>query len=134
MGKFLNSLKNRGIPYRITFLIIGISSTLWFLIRVIPKPSRASYPCMRAAAPVMSGFIIYLLAISGAFMAFKKSKKLFIKAKYIYAIVFLILAIVAGAVSLTLNNKEVSAKTFKAALLPEGPNNPMGEPQGIKPG
>ena len=25
---------------------------LWFLVRVISKPSRASYPCQRAAAPL----------------------------------------------------------------------------------
>ena len=134
IGKFINSLEERGVPYRIIFFVMGILSTLWFLIRVIPKPSRATYPCMRAAAPVMSSFIIYLLTISGTFVAFRKSKNLFRKARYIYAFIFLILAIVAGTVSFTLNNKEASAKTFKAAVLPEGPNNPMGTPMGIMPG
>ncbi len=89
---------------------------------------------MRAAAPVMSGFIIYLLTISGTYLAFKRSKKFFKKAKYIYAFVFLILAVIAGAVSFSLNNKEASARSFKTAVLPEGPNNPMGVPQGIMPG
>jgi hypothetical protein len=134
IGKFIFSLENHCVPYRITFFIMGIVSTLWFLIRVIPKPSRASYPCMRAAAPIMSSFIIYLLTISGTFLAFRKSKVLFKKAKYIYAFIFLVLAIVAGAVSLTLNNKEASARSFKAAVLPEGPNNPMGTPMGLMPG
>ncbi len=46
---------------RISFILTGIASTVWFLIRVIPKPSRATYPCMRAAAPIMSGFVIYIL-------------------------------------------------------------------------
>ena len=32
-------------------IIIGISATYGFLVRVIPKPSRARYPCMQAAAP-----------------------------------------------------------------------------------
>jgi hypothetical protein len=41
------------IPGKILFIIMGVASTLWFLIRVIPKPQRAAYPCMRAAAPVM---------------------------------------------------------------------------------
>jgi hypothetical protein len=46
-------------------LILGASATLWFLIRVIPKPSRARYPCMQAAAPIMSTFVIYLLGLYG---------------------------------------------------------------------
>jgi hypothetical protein len=28
----------------------GLASLIWFLVRVVPKPSRASYPCQRAAA------------------------------------------------------------------------------------
>ena len=47
------------------FLILGIFSTVWFLVRVIPKPGRAAYPCMRAAAPFMSGFIVYVLGVGG---------------------------------------------------------------------
>ena len=49
--------KNR-IPYKLVFIIMGIASTIWFLIRVIPKPSRATYPCMKVAAPFMSGFVV----------------------------------------------------------------------------
>ena len=54
-------MKNHNIPSVIIFFIVGIMSTDWFLIRVIPKPSRATYPCMRVAAPFMSGFVVYLL-------------------------------------------------------------------------
>src|SRR3989339_857522 len=60
---------------RLAFAVLGIASTLWFLIRVIPKPSRASYPCMRAAAPMMSSFILYLLAVTGTLLAFKRAKR-----------------------------------------------------------
>ena len=40
--------------------IVGIMAVVWFLIRVIPKPSRAAYPCQRAAFPVASAFMIWL--------------------------------------------------------------------------
>ncbi len=33
---------------------------------MIPKPSRAGYPCMRASFPILSGFVGYLLALVGA--------------------------------------------------------------------
>ena len=134
LSKLFSFSTNKGLITKITFLFMGISSTIWFLIRVIPKPSRASYPCMRAAAPFMSGFVLYLLSISGAFVAFRKSKELLKRARYISAFVLLILAIIAGAVSFTINTKDTSAKVFMAAELPEGPNNPMGEAQGILPG
>ena len=32
-------------------------------MRVIPKPSRASYPCQRAAFPIASGFVIWLCGV-----------------------------------------------------------------------
>ncbi len=57
------------------FYVAGITSTIWFLVRVIPKPTRATYPCMRAAAPLMSGFVIYLLGIWGSAFAFKAGQE-----------------------------------------------------------
>jgi hypothetical protein len=39
-------------------ILAGLASLVWFLVRVIPKPSRAFYPCQRAAAPLASGFVI----------------------------------------------------------------------------
>src|ERR1022692_2806385 len=44
-------------------ILAGLASLVWFLVRVIPKPSRAFYPCQRAAAPLASGFVIYLVAL-----------------------------------------------------------------------
>jgi hypothetical protein len=131
--KIFSFSRNNLLVTRIIFLFLGISSTLWFLVRVIPKPSRASYPCMRAAAPFMSGFVLYLLSITGAFVAFRKSKQLFKKAKYVLAALLLILAAIAGTISLTVNTKKTSAAVM-AYTLPEGPNNPMGEAKGILPG
>ena len=32
--------------------LVGLLALVWYLVRVIPKPSRASYPCQRAALPV----------------------------------------------------------------------------------
>jgi len=51
---------------RWAFLTAGLGSLIWFLVRVIPKPSRAAYPCQRAAAPFASAFVVWLLAILGA--------------------------------------------------------------------
>jgi len=51
--------------FRFVASLMGIAAVLWFLIRVVPKPSRASYPCQRAAFPVASAFVIWLLGAAG---------------------------------------------------------------------
>jgi hypothetical protein len=117
---------------KIVFIAIGISSTIWFLIRVIPKPQRATYPCMRAAAPVMSTFVIYLLTLSGSLFAFKKAKTHFKKARYIYATSFFVLAIVCAFLFSANNTETVKAGTVDINSLLS--NSPMGVEHGIFPG
>ncbi len=53
---------------------LGLVSLLWFLVRVIPKPSRASYPCQRIAFPVASGFVVWVLALLGSAFAWRKAR------------------------------------------------------------
>ena len=84
---FLNEFKHligKTTFAKSSFIVLGIASTVWFLIRVIPKPQRATYPCMRAAAPLMSTFVIYLLTLSCSVMAFRKAKVYLLKARYLY--------------------------------------------------
>ena len=57
------------------FPVIGFLSLFWFLIRVIPKPSRATYPCMRATAPLASSFVIWLIGLSTSVLFFRKARK-----------------------------------------------------------
>ena len=58
---------------KITFILFGAGSIIWFLIRVIPKPSRATYPCMRATYPIISVFVVYLIAMFTSMFLFKKN-------------------------------------------------------------
>jgi len=51
--------KYRGINWSnswsvIAFPVTGLTALIWFLVRVIPKPSRVTYPCMKVAAPLAS--------------------------------------------------------------------------------
>lgn len=49
--------------HKLHFVLIGLGATVWFLIRVIPKPSRASYPCQQAAFPIASAFVLWLVGL-----------------------------------------------------------------------
>ncbi len=139
-GRFVvlcHKLINFKIPYKLSFIIIGIASTGWFLIRVIPKPSRATYPCMKAAAPFMSSFVIYLLGISSSALLFRRSGRLLKKAKYVVAAVVFMGSLVLFTFSSNLFPDQVSAagSIYKAAVPSDFPaNQPMGEALGIFPG
>ena len=53
---------------------MGLASLVWFLVRVIPKPSRAAYPCQRVAFPVASGFVVWLMALAGSAFAWRQAR------------------------------------------------------------
>jgi hypothetical protein len=128
--KIKNILSDKQIPARYVLFFIEFFSTIWFLIRVIPKPSRAAYPCMQAAYPFLSGFVIYILSVTTAVFAFKKSKQSFIKAKYLSAGLFFIIALLAGVVNLDSSSIPVYANS----KLLISPNQPIGVARGIYPG
>ncbi len=132
--KLYNRLRSFKVPYKIIFIIIGIASTLWFLVRVIPKPSRAGYPCMRAAAPFMSSFVIYLLSISGSVLLFKRSRQFFHRTRYITAAVAFVGALVLFAVSSNILPEKLVAAELKSDPEDFPPNLPMGEELGVFPG
>lgn len=121
--------------YKPVLLIAGFLATLWFLIRVIPKPSRAGYPCMRAAAPLMSGFVLYILSLTSAFSAFRKSRNFFRKKNYIAALLFIGVGLISAGIFFTFHTqKPTYAQPAFASEPPDGANNPMGEGLGIFPG
>jgi hypothetical protein len=118
------------------FLISGILSLLWFIIRVIPKPQRAYYPCMRAAMPIASSFVIYLISLSGSVVFLRKAKKLFKEERFKWGILILAFASIFTVLSLVQNNAYVSATTVKHKWFsdPLGANDPIGVAKGIFPG
>lgn len=133
LGKVRNWMKDHHLPPRLLFFLMGIISTLWFLIRVIPKPSRATYPCMQVAAPFMSGFVIYMLTLGGITLALRKAKQNIFRARYIAAGSFLLAALAGIVISITngINNSYANAPDANGP--DDGPNNPTGKAQGIYP-
>ncbi len=132
LQKYQERTAQKPIRGKIIFLTLGILTTIWFLIRVIPKPQRAAYPCMQASAPFMSGFVIYLLSLTGTLKAVSLARLNFRKAKYLYFAVFLVVAAI-GSFALFVHNPE----NIFAGPAPEWiitPNSPLGTDQAIHPG
>jgi hypothetical protein len=110
------------------FPFTGFVALIWFLVRVLPKPSRATYPCQRVAFPLASGFIIWLLGLAGSVSAFRKAKHCRTQARFVLYSVFVALSI--GSAWLALSTSEE-----KAALADvQTPNAPIGIAQGVNPG
>ncbi len=63
-GKIVG-INQKSVWYRLFFPIIGLLALIWFLVRVIPKPSRAAYPCQQIAAPLAISFVASIGAGAG---------------------------------------------------------------------
>ena len=106
--------------------LAGVASLVWFLVRVIPKPSRAAYPCQRAAFPVASGFVLWLAAVAGSMWSWRRSREGAVPGwkAFIWG-----LAAVAGLTAVV-----VELPAPRATAGPATAHPPLGEGQGIFPG
>lgn len=117
---------------KLLFPILGLAALIWFLIRVIPKPSRASYPCIRASMPLASSFVLYVISLTTTLFVFKKARTFLFKAKYALFAGTLILGIALSYITTALNNQKAVASYMSAPLL--AANEVVGAGQGTFPG
>lgn len=125
-------------------IAIGFGALVWFLIRVVPKPSRASYPCQRAAFPLASAFIIWLTGMVGSLLGVKYLGRLFARNKWVVAGSSLLIAVVLSfwmtIIPSGIANSFAAAPdtTYVPAVgfdwKPGLSNQPIGVAQGIYPG
>lgn len=132
--KLIQWLKNNKIHSKIVFFVMGILSTAWFLIRVIPKPSRAAYPCMQATAPYMSAFVLWLTGIGGGAFSLVQFRRTMYEAKYLLAFVFLLMISSFYLVTQFATSQNSNAMSVSDIRGHFPPNEPMGVAQGIFPG
>lgn len=129
---FFKRMRKKSFWTRLFFPFIGLGSLVWFLIRVIPKPSRASYPCMQVAAPLASSFVMYMIGIIGSLAAFRLAKTSFQKARYISGALAVIVFLILSSWLIIDSAESAQAKISTVRDLPA--NQPMGEARGIFPG
>lgn len=129
---------NRGSRQKRLSIFIGLIATAWFLIRVIPKPSRAAYPCQRAAFPVASGFILWMLSLFALKPFIKRIRKNFPWKLWPDSVLSILMA--AGFIVWTIMSliTVINADSKNAAtgydFVPAKSNDPKGIAKGIFPG
>jgi hypothetical protein len=120
--------------FRLLFPLLGLGSLIWFLIRVIPKPSRATYPCMKAAFPLASSFVAYMIGLAASVFAYKQARLRFQDSRIVIGSFLVFIAIIAGGFAFLQPQSPSYAALMNTLADPYGPNNPIGEAKGIFPG
>jgi hypothetical protein len=117
--------------------LTGLACLVWMLIRVIPKPSRAEYPCMKVAAPLAGGFVAYIAGMAIALFSLKKAARLFSEHRSILAASLVLGGAAIGIFTVLKTDSESHAAVLAndSLFVPgEPPNTPMGVGRGIFPG
>ncbi|HPR31874.1 MAG TPA: hypothetical protein PLK12_07255, partial [Prolixibacteraceae bacterium] len=116
------------------WVAIGLASVIWVLIRVIPKPSRADYPCQKVARPIAVGFIAWFLGLAGSTLFIRRARTLFQKQKFVLGAVCFAFGALLCLVSLN-DTREGIASVRTTNFVPTDPaNSPVGVAKGIYPG
>ena len=130
-GRIVGAKGPRQLPV-ILLPAVGFLALVWFLIRVVPKPSRAAYPCQRVAAPLAGSFLVWLAGIAGAGLAFRQARARLRQARYAAAGLALVVA-VAGIAWAVLSLRQ-PAQAAPVAYTPHPANQPIGVGQGADAG
>ncbi len=133
-GKIRDWMENHHVPPRLLVISLGVISTVWFLVRVIPRPGRATYPCMKVAAPFMSGLIVYLLSVAGLTLASRKLKRRIINIRYVSTILLMCGVLVIFGINPAINSGPSEVKVTWKEGPDDGPNQPIGSAVGVNPG
>jgi len=129
-GKYLRP--SRKYPWLIwLFPIAGLLSLIWFLIRVLPKPSRATYPCQRVAAPLAGGFVIWITGLIASTLAYRKARRTLGQSRYVVAGICIAVSVMAVWWSFNVTGESPAEAAFAST---DPPNSPMGVAKGIHPG
>lgn len=132
-GKIKKIILPKGY-YRLLLPFVGLVALLWIAFRVIPKPSRAAYPCVKTATPFATSFLIWVTGIAASYKAFSKMKYNFANSSYFRSSLFLALGIILSVFTLSHDGTLSFADNAELKQASLEANKPMGTPVGIFPG
>ena len=116
----------------IWFHAAGIIAIIWFLIRVVPAPQRARYPCQQVAISVSLGYIAFWSVLfTGLVVWMRTVKTRYAKTIPTLAAGFIVLFTITGAVFATnyFQSEQPAATSWDPI-----PKEPMGVGTGVSPG
>lgn len=138
-------VNKKNVVLKICFPLLGFVALVWFLIRVVPKPSRIDYPCQQVAAPLAFSFLAFLgSTIVGVgswrkFISLKRNRSLYTAFGVLLiglsASLLLYVMSVDNSLMGQVIQKQIDNGTDMGQFEPvDKPNSPMGNAKGIYPG
>ncbi len=116
--------------------LVGLIALLWYVVRVVPKPSRAAYPCQQVARPLAGSFLVWMFGITGATLAFRHAGARLRQARYLSAGLAVLVGIagVSWAVLSAGGPAQAAPRAETVAYTPHPANQPIGVAKGLMPG
>jgi hypothetical protein len=134
----IRGIRTDKVWQKIIFPIIGILSLIWVIVRVVPKPSRAVYPCQQAAIPFAAWFITWITASAASVMFIKKAKTFFRRKQFIVAASMVLVSVgfylAVQLINSNTANANVQIDPNVLQPMADKPNQPIGTAKGIFPG
>ncbi len=120
---------------RLIFPLMTAMALAWFLCRVIPKPIRANYPCPRAAFPLATSFVLWVLGMKSGLLAWLKPGERFRRLRPALKLAGSICLLALAAAAASEVASYFGAYSSPTAWTPtDQPNSPIGTARGIYPG
>ena len=138
-------INKKNVVLKICFPLFGLAALIWFLIRVVPKPSRIEYPCQQIAAPIALSFVTFVSSALVGFGAWKRFKALWHSRRFCMGLSVLVVGALLSSVLYIMSvdnslmgqviRKQIDNGTDMGHFTPtDAPNTPMGVAKGIHPG
>jgi hypothetical protein len=132
-GKIVG-FNQRGWLFRLLLPLIGILTLIWWLVRVIPKPSRAEYPCQRVGLPIALDALVMILSLFALPITFRKTRKFLLQHRYAAAAFCLVLCVACSLFVRMICENTARAEDTGTFMPSDQPNQPIGKARGIFPG
>lgn len=128
-------------PGKLSWMVpaTGLLALVWFLVRVVPKPTRAAYPCQRAALPLAGGFVLWVVGAAGSIAAWRYARALW-RSRWHVALACAGVSVALGLLAVRHMPEGTLMASSTIANAPIGTpqaiilNSPIGTPRGIHPG
>ena len=135
----------KNVVLKICFPLLGLAALVWFLIRVVPKPSRMEYPCQQVAAPIALSFVAFISSTLVGVGTWKRVRNLWNARRVTLGLSVLLIGVLASGTLYVMSvdnslmgqviRKQIDNGTDMGRFIPiDAPNTPMGVAKGIHPG
>lgn len=138
-------INKKNVVLKICFPLLGLAALVWFLIRVVPKPSRMEYPCQQVAAPIAFSFVAFISSTLVGVGTWKRVRNLWNARRVTLGLSVLLIGVLASGTLYVMSvdnslmgqviRKQIDNGTDMGRFIPiDAPNTPMGVAKGIHPG